>query len=193
MQPYDTINDPGVIKMLHTFGLRYFPPDRKTIATNYMSKLYEVEKKHAMGLVQSIGDRDHYAVTTDLWTFRANHSYCCLTIHYVSADFILRSNLLETKEFPESHTAEKVAEELKAILNQWELSVDNIVAATTDNIVRAISLNNWTHISCLRHILNLAVEALPVVSRTVARCRHPVSHFYHSSKSMLSLGGIKEC
>ena len=193
IQPYDTINDPGFVKMLHTFEPRYFPPDRKTIATNYMPKLYEIEKKRVMGLVQSIGDSDHYAITTDLWTSRANHSYCCLTIHYVSADFILRSHLLETKEFPDSHTAENVAEELKVILNQWEFSMDNIVTATTDNcsnIVRALSINNWTHIPCLSHILNLAVEkvlALPVVSRTVARCRRLVSHFHHSSKSSYML------
>ena len=51
MQPYDTINDPRFINMLHTFEPRYFPPDRKTIATNYMPKLYEVEKKHIMCLV----------------------------------------------------------------------------------------------------------------------------------------------
>jgi len=87
-----------------------------------MPKLFEAGKAHVLKLVQSISDRDYYAITTN-WTSRANHSYCCLTIHYVSDDFILQSHLLETKEFPDSHTAENVAEELKGILNQWEISV----------------------------------------------------------------------
>ena len=193
MQPYDTIEDPGFVKMLQTFEPRYSPPSRKTIATNYMPKLFEAEKTRVLKLVQSISDRDYYAITTDLWTSRANHSYCCLTIHYVSADFTLQSHLLETKEFPDSHTAENVAEELKGILNQWELSVDNLVAATTDNcsnMVLALSINHWNHIPCLSHILNLAVQkvlALPIVSKAVARCRRLVSHFHHSSKSSYML------
>ena len=74
MQPFDTVNDPGFVKMLHTFEPRYFLPDRKTVATNYMPKIYEGEKKRVMGLVQSMNSRDHYAITTDLWTSRASGS-----------------------------------------------------------------------------------------------------------------------
>ena len=105
----------------------------------------------------------------------------------------------EVKEFPDSHTAENMAEELKGILSHWELSVDNLVAATTDNcsnMVRALFINNWTHIPCLSHILNLAVEKvlalLPVVSRAVARCRRLVSHFHHLSKSSYMLKAKQE-
>ena len=48
MQPYDTVNDAGFLKMLHTFEPRYSPPDRKTIACNYMPKLYEAERKRVV-------------------------------------------------------------------------------------------------------------------------------------------------
>ena len=67
--------------------------------------------------------------------------------------------------------------------------MDNIVAATTDNcsnMVLALPINHWNHIPYLSHILNLAVQkvlALSIVSKAVARCRHLVSHFHHSSKS----------
>ena len=188
MQPYDTVNDAGFLKMLHTFEPRYSPPDRKTIACNYMPKLYEAERKRVMGLLES-ANNGNYSITTDLWTSRANQAYCCVTIHYITPDFILRSHLLETKEFSDSHSAENVAEELRSILNQWELSTDKVVAATTDNctnMVRAIQLNDWMNVPCFSHTLNLAVEKvllLPVVSKAVARCRRLVSHFHHSSKS----------
>ena len=69
------------------------------------------------------------------------HEQSCVTIHYITPDFILRSHLLETKEFSDSHSAENVAEELRSILNHWELSTDKVVAVTTDNcanMVRAI-------------------------------------------------------
>ena len=89
MQPYDTVNDAGFLKMLHTFE-----------------------------------PNGHYSITTDLWTSRANQAYCCVTIHYITPDFILRSHLLETKEFSDSHSAENVAEELRSILDQWEVSTE---------------------------------------------------------------------
>ena len=188
MQPYDTVNDAGFLKMLHTFEPRYSPPNRKTIACNYMPKLYEAERKHVMGLLESVNN-GNYSITTDLWTSRTNQAYCCVTIHYITPDSILRSHLLETKEFFDSHSAENVAEELRSILYQWELSTDKVVAATTNNcanMVRAMQLNDWMNVPCFSHTLNLAVEKvllLPVVSKAVARCRGLVSHFHHSSKS----------
>ena len=188
MQPYDTVNDQGFLKMLNTFEPRYSPPDRKAIASNYMPKLYETERKRVLGLVKS-NDDCHYAITTDLWTSRANQAYCCVTIHYITSDYMLRSHLLETKEFSDSHSAENVAEELISILENWELSTEMLVAATTDNcanMVRAVQRNGWLHVPCFSHVLNLAVEKvlqLPDVSKAVARCRRVVSHFHHSSKS----------
>ena len=44
MQPYDTVNDAGFRYMLKTLEPRYTPPDRKTIATTYIPKMYETEK-----------------------------------------------------------------------------------------------------------------------------------------------------
>lgn len=188
MQPYDTVNDAGFLKMLHTFEPRYLPPDRKSMACNYMPKLYETERKRVMELLKST-DNGHYSITTDLWTSRANQAYYCVTILYITPNFTLSSHLLETKEFSDSHSAENVAMELRSILDQWELSTENVVAATTDNyanVVRAIQINDWLNVPCFSHTLNLAVEKvllLPKVSKAVARCRRLVSHFHHSSKS----------
>ena len=94
-----------------------------------------------MGLLKSTDDNGHYSITTDMWTSRANQAYCCVTIHYVTPDYMLRSHLLETKEFSDSHSSENVAEEVKSILEQWELPAEKVVAATTDNcanMVRAV-------------------------------------------------------
>ena len=192
MQLYDTVNDTRFVKMLHTFEPRYLPPDRKTMASNYniMPKLYEAEKKQAMGLVKSVDkDNGHYSITTDSWTSRANQAYCCVTIHYITYDYMLRSHLLETKEFSDSHTSENVVEELKSILEHWELSAEKVTAATNDNcanMVRAIQRNGWLHVPCFSHVLNLAAEKvlqLLEVSKAVFHCRRVVSHFHHSSKS----------
>ena len=80
LKPYDAVNDAGFLRMLNTFEPRYLPPDRKTIASNYMPKLYEAEKKRVL---KSADDNGHYSITTDLWTSRTYQAYCCVTIHYV--------------------------------------------------------------------------------------------------------------
>ena len=143
MQPYDTVNDAGFLKMVHTFEPHYSPPDRKTIACNYMPKLYETERR-VTRLLKSTNN-GLYSITTDLWISKANQAYCCVTIHYITPDFILRNHLLETKEFSDSHSAENVAEELTSVLDHWELSTEKVVVATTDNyanMVRAKQIND---------------------------------------------------
>ena len=46
MMPYDTVNAAGFRHMLCGIEPCYAPPDRKSVATNYMPKLYEREKAH---------------------------------------------------------------------------------------------------------------------------------------------------
>ncbi len=186
MQPLSTVNDPGFRRMIRAFEPRYTPPDRKTIATHYLPQMFETEKKLVRELVRCA---EHFAVTTDLWTSRAKHAYTGLTVHYITGEFSLQSHLLETKEFPESHTGENIAEELEGILQEWNLPLDRLSAVTTDNgsnIVRAADILGWQRMPCFSHTLQLAVEkamSLPEVSRALARCRRLVSHFNHSSKS----------
>lgn len=100
----------------------------------------------------------------------------------------LQYHLLETCEFIENHTAEKIAQETKDILKDWKLSPQHIVAATTDNganVSLAIEMMECLCFPCFSHTLQLAVEALklPDVSMAVGRCKRVVVHFNHSSKS----------
>ena len=186
VQPMDTINDTGFRKMIHKFEPRYLPPDRKTLATHYLPQMFETEKKRVADLMHSV---EHFAVATDLWTSRTKHAYTGLTVHYITGEYRLESHLLETKMFPDSHTAENIAEELEGILQEWDLPLDKLCAATTNNgtnIVRAVENLGCQRIPCFSHTLQLAVDkatSLPEVSRALARCKRLVAHFNHSSKS----------
>ena len=186
MMPYDTVNAAGFRHMLHEIEPRYVPPDRKSVATNYMPKLYEREKARVQQQIEGI---NRFAITTDIWTSRAHHSYIGTTVHYVDAAYNLQSHMLGTCEFSDSHTAVNIAEELQQILQDWKLPTDCLSAATTDNgrnIAMAMEILGWPHMPCFSHTLQLAVEdamKLPEVSKALARCRRLVSHFNHSSKS----------
>ena len=185
IQPIDTVNDEGFQAMIKTFEPRYTVPDRKTFAMNYLPKMYATEKKRISNLLQK---SPHFSCTTDIWTSRAQHAYLGLTVHYIDDEFSLQNHLLETKEFPDSHTGVNIANEIEKSLKQWKLSKDGLVAFTTDNggnVVVAIQELDCIRVPCFSHCLNLAVEkacSIAEVTKVIARCRRLVSHFHHSSK-----------
>jgi len=188
MHPYQTVNDAGFRAMLAAFDPRYTPMDRKTLATNYIPKLYDKEKERICSELCS-AEISSYALTTDIWTSRHNEAYTGVTIHFVNTSYQLKAYLLETVEFPEAHTGVNIAAELQHVLNNWKLLEDNLSVVTTDNgsnIVAAFDITGWLRMPCFSHTLQLAVEVvlkLPEVSRALARCRNLVSHFNRSSKS----------
>ena len=54
-----------------------------------------------------------------------------------------------------------------------------VTAVTTDNganIVSAMELLQWSILPCFGHTLQLAVEVVLKLSRTLARCRQLVGH-----------------
>ena len=114
-------------------------------------------------------------------------------VHYLASDFSLKSNLLETREFPDSHIAVNIVQEIEEILQQWSLSMDGLTAITTDNgsnIVLAADLVGCTRVPCFSHCLNLAVEKackIPAISKALARFRRLVTHFNHSSEAVYVL------
>ena len=86
-----------------------------------------------------------------------------------------------------------IAQEIRGIMDEWNLSLDQVSTVTTDNasnLVLAMDLLEWTRILCFSHTLQLAVEdvlKLPQVSRPLVRCRRLVSHFHHSTKPLYEL------
>uniref|UniRef100_A0A1X7U3B7 DUF659 domain-containing protein n=1 Tax=Amphimedon queenslandica TaxID=400682 RepID=A0A1X7U3B7_AMPQE len=127
-------------------------------------------------------------VPQTFWTSRAQHAYISLTIYYLAGDFTLHSHLLESKEFPDSHSGVNIAQELTQSLKEWGLTMDKLVSFTTDNasnVVVAMEELECIRVPCFSHCLNLAVEkacSIAVVCNVIARCRRLVTHFHHSSK-----------
>ena len=100
----------------------------------------------------------------------------------------MRSYLLETKEFPEVHTGDMIAESLQQILTEWELDPGKLqlLIMHGSNIALALRKLGWTRISCFNHTLQLSVEnalALRSVAKAISRCKKLVSHFNHSPRS----------
>lgn len=86
--------------------------DRKTLATNYILKLYDREKERICNELSKVG---YYALTTDIWTSHHNKAYIGITIYFVNATYQLKRYFLETLEFPQSHTGTNIAKELQEL------------------------------------------------------------------------------
>ena len=192
-QPLDTVNDKGFSHLLISFEPRYTPPDRKTITNHYLSELYLHEKEK---IEKQMEHALYFAVTTDGWTSRANHSYLSLIVHYIDDEWTLQSHLLETHQFAQAHTGDNLASELEGMLETWKLPAIKLSAATTDNaanIVLAMEILGWEHFHCFSHSMQLAINQafdIPQVSRALARARNLVTHLPTVLCSRLPHAGI---
>ena len=142
MHPFQTVNEPGFRQLLQSLEPRYEPPDRKSLANNYMRKMFEREREKILGKISRIED---FSFTADFWTSCQNRSYGTITMHYIDSDYVLCSHLLETKEITQAHTGMNIAEEIKGIMGEWSLSLDHVSAVTTDNVSNMV-LAMKTHV-----------------------------------------------
>ena len=113
------------------------------------------------------------------------HSFVTYTCHFVDPqNFALKSFLLNTEHSPESHTADKLSEDMKAIIQKWELKNPVIVTDNAKNVTNSCEKAELPHIGCGAHTLNLAVNpGLEVgeVSALVGKCKKLVAVFKMSA------------
>lgn len=194
MQPASIVNDKGFQDFLKVMDSKYIPPSRRTIMRNLLPDMYEHCKQSLMEALEQV---EYCALTTDLWTSRATESYLTVTCHYITGTWELRASVLETAHVPVAHTAENLAAELTRITTEWNIS-NKVACVVTDgcsNVVAAIRLNNWNHLHCFAHLVNLivsdSVNAEPSVLSLQKKCQDIVSYFHKSSKATDKLTSIQ--
>ncbi len=157
MVPLYTVEKDGFRRMIKTLDPRYVIPSRKYFSQTAIPNLYQ---QHRAKLEVDLATIPHFAATTDTWFSRSMEPYLSLTVHFISDDWVLRSHCLQTSYFPDDHIGKLLATGLQDALDCWGLSMQKLVAITTDsgaNIKKAIKLNNWTRLQCFGHRLHLAI------------------------------------
>ncbi len=142
--------------------LRHWIPDMLYPVENTSAKQQSptCNQQHRANLEVDLATIPHFAATTDTWFSRSMEPYLSLTVHFISDDWVLRSHCLQTSYFPDDHIGKLLATGLQDALDCWGLSMQKLVAITTDSgaiIKKAIKLNNWTRLQCFGHRLNLAI------------------------------------
>ena len=179
-QPFSTVEKPGFKRMISKLNPRYQLPSRRYFVEHEILQLYSEIKEKTV--VPKLLEAKHFAVTTDFWTSITRVPFMSFTVHFIDNDWILRSYCLDTVPSYEDHTGENIAAALQDVLENWQLSSENLVATTTDNAsnyVAAFDTLGWTRVSCFGHNLNLAV------SKAVDNCR--IQHALGRCHSLIEL------
>ena len=102
------------------------------------------------------------------------------------------SSTTDKKKVRERHTALNIADDLRAVIDEWDL-LEKVTGITSDNarnIVAALALLPWPCVSCFAHTLQLAVKEglkVPTVEVLLGHCRKVVGHFKHIYMAMRAL------
>ncbi len=150
-------------RLIQTLDKRYQLPSRTHFTWVAIPEMYE---KCKAGVEYELKQVKYYATTTDMWSSRMMEPYMSLTVHYINDNFEIKSRCLQTAFFPEDHTGENLSQGLKEALASWGLCEEQHVSITTDNgsnIVKAVTLNNWTRLQCFRLRLHLAIGKLDFI------------------------------
>ncbi|XP_073727057.1 E3 SUMO-protein ligase ZBED1-like [Misgurnus anguillicaudatus] len=194
MLPVYSVEKRGFNNMLKVLDARYTVPSRKYFSDVALPQLYNNTRQKIISELKGI---DFYAATTDLWSSRTMQPYMCLTVHYVSESWDMRSVCLQTSYFPQDHTGQTIALELKDALNSWGLSEERLTRMTTDSdskVSRAMKDNNWPNLKCLGHRLhNAVVNGVKDerIDRAIGVCKKAVSAFSYSWKKRRDMAEVQ--
>jgi hypothetical protein len=79
------------------------------------------------------------SVTMDGWTSISGDPYLSLTCHFINSEWKLITSCLTTMYYPESHTADNLADFVTSTLHDFGLRRGNLVSMTTDSAANMIA------------------------------------------------------
>ena len=91
-------------------------------------------------VLKEIEEASHVALTTNLWTSCQTKDFITVTAHFISAEWVLKSAVLDSVCIEGSHTAENIAQHLTMICNKWNIfhKVRSIITNNAANISAAL-------------------------------------------------------
>ncbi|OAY78882.1 putative AC transposase, partial [Ananas comosus] len=133
------------------------------------------------------------SLTSDIWTSRNEHSFICVTAHWIDSNWILQKRIIGFQELEFPHTGINIAQAIENVLLIYNIS-QKIFSISFDN-----ASNNRTAVQILKnnlhpilnsklfhnkyacHIINLCVhEGLKIISPQIKKLKDCIM-FIHSS------------
>lgn len=136
-EPFALVEREGFSKLLKYIVPRYNLPSRTYFSRTLMPEIY---KEIRAQVEAKLCTAKYISFTTDIWTSSVNNElFISLTVHYISADtFQKEIYTLTVKHFPVSHTGGNIADIINNIMEEWNLSIDQIHVIVRDNAANMI-------------------------------------------------------
>ena len=103
-----------------------------------------------------------HALYNRYWTSRSDDAYLSLTCHFITTDYKMCYQNLQTCHFPGIHDFSHIAEAISAAAKEWCINIDKqVIAFTTDsrpNIAKAVEEMGVLHLLCAGHTMNLGIQ-----------------------------------
>ena len=123
--PMSLVEDEDFLELVGYLRSGYKSPKRhkltKVMLPAAKARLVVVMKRK----MRSIG---HFSLTLDAWTSAANRSYIAVTLHGVTAMWVLESFVIDVVPVKCSETAEFLGEVVKEVLQAWDVDIKRVVA-----------------------------------------------------------------
>ena len=136
MRPYSVVENDGFRDMIKTSEPRYTIPTRQHFTNKCVPELYDKVKDEVK---EQLSNTEQVAITTDAWTSCATDSYVTITVHHISPDWELRSHVLQTTIFNESHTGKNIGALLKEACIEWNIAHKEPALVTDNNAQNMIA------------------------------------------------------
>lgn len=117
MRPYSVVENAGFKNMLNVIVPSYNIPSRAHFSQTVIPALCQKTKAQ---IENQLAKATVVALTTDGWTSRATQSHPPVTAHYTTAEWELKSHVLQTRPL-ESHTREDLAKGMTEAVEVWKL------------------------------------------------------------------------
>ena len=171
--------------------VKYLEPGYELPSRKRIIKLLRTQYEKAVPILKAkILDSNGVALTSDVWTSNTMEVYISVTAHFISADWEMRSCVLQTKHFPERHTGQNISEAIQDTVTSFDIEVSKVKGVVHDTCANAelagklmFDLHGWSSVQCAAHKLQLAVNKglrISMIARTIAATRKLVGHFKHS-------------
>jgi len=155
MRPMSIVDDRGFRALLNGLDQRYELPSQ----TDLIKQLGEVFTSKREILAKQLNEVSWVSLSTDMWTHQSGKTFLTVTAHFITANWELKSCVLDTSAIPESFTEEDIAEAMREILIAWNIQnkIFTIVTDNSETMTEAVKLLKQEHLSCFAHTLHSLV------------------------------------
>uniref|UniRef100_A0A1A8JPC8 DUF659 domain-containing protein n=1 Tax=Nothobranchius kuhntae TaxID=321403 RepID=A0A1A8JPC8_NOTKU len=148
-QPLSIVESEGFRGLIQVLDPSYALPTRKTVKEMMAKKHAEELERVKREVQQAVA----VSITADMWTSLNMEAYLALTCHYINDNMQLCTSVLGVKHFPQSHTADNLAQVKRGMMDDWAITnkVRCLVTDAAPNMIAATRTLQIRHSICILH------------------------------------------